>query len=222
VPYGILGDKSISLAMMDVFYSLLLCAAAFWLGACPFSVWLGKRFLGKDITRYGDGNPGAANVFRAGSSKLGLVAVLLDIAKGVPFVLMAHLLFELPTVVVMAVGLSAILGHAYSPILQMRGGKSVAITFGVLIALPQHDILVVYAIFTLLAFLFIEQHSWTAMSGPIGSFGYLVFIRGVSWELLFMLCVLGLFIIRQHQDLRAFPSFRMNIIHWLQSKKRET
>ena len=155
--------------MMDVFYSLLLCAAAFWLGACPFSVWLGKRFLGKDITRYGDGNPGSANVFRAGSIKLGLVAVLLDIAKGVPFVLMAHSLFGLPTVVVMAVGLSAILGHAYSPIIQMRGGKSVAITFGVIIAFPQSDILFVYTLFTVLGFLFIEQHSWTAMSGPIGS-----------------------------------------------------
>ena len=222
MPYGILGDKSGSLVMMDVFYSLLLCAAAFWLGACPFSVWLGKRFLGKDITRYGDGNPGAANVFRAGSIKLGLVAVLLDIAKGVPFVLMAHLLFGLPTVVVMAVGLSAILGHAYSPIIQMRGGKSVAITFGVIIAFPQSDILFVYTLFTVLGFLFIEQHSWTAMSGPIGSFGYLMFTRGVSWELLFMLCVLGLFIIKQQQDLRTFPSFRINILHWLQSRKRET
>jgi len=82
--------------MMEVFYSLLLSAAAFWLGACPFSVWLGRWRLGKDITRYGDGNPGSANVFRAGSIKLGLVAVFLDIAKGVPFVLMSHSLFGLP------------------------------------------------------------------------------------------------------------------------------
>jgi glycerol-3-phosphate acyltransferase PlsY len=207
---------------MEVFYSLLLSAAAFWLGACPFSVWLGKRFLGKDITRYGDGNPGSANVFRAGSIKLGLVAVFLDIAKGVPFVLMAHLLFELPIVVILAVGLSAILGHAYSPMLQMRGGKSVAITFGVLIALPQPDILFVYTTFTVLGFLFIVQHSWMVMPGPIGSFVYLMFTRGVSWEILFMLCVLVLFVIKQRQDLRTSPNFRINIINWLQSRKRET
>jgi len=207
---------------MEVFYSLLLSAAAFWLGACPFSVWLGRWRLGKDITRYGDGNPGSANVFRAGSIKLGLVAVFLDIAKGVPFVLMAHSLFGLPTVVVMAVGLSAILGHAFSPILQMRGGKSVAITFGVLIALPQPDILLVYTLFTVLGFLFIEQHVWMVMPGPIGSLAYLGITRGVSWESLLMLCLLVLFTIKQRQSLRTLPSFRMNIINWLQSRRRET
>ncbi len=207
---------------MEVLYSLLLSAAAFWLGACPFSVWLGRWRLGKDITRYGDGNPGSANVFRSGSIKLGLVAVFLDIAKGVPFVLMSHLLFGLPSVVVAAVGLSAILGHAYSPILHMRGGKSVAITFGVIMAFPQPDILFIYTLFTVLGFLFIEQHSWMVMPGPIGSLAYLVITRGVAWESLFMLCVLGLFIIKQHQNLRTFPSFRINIIHWLQSRRRET
>lgn len=208
--------------MMEVFYSLLLSAAAFWLGACPFSVWLGRWRLGKDITRYGDGNPGSANVFRAGSIKLGLAAVFLDIAKGVPFVLMSHLLFGLPTVVVIAVGLSAILGHAFSPILHMRGGKSVAITFGVLIALPQPDILFVYTLFTVLGFLFIEQHAWMVMPGPIGSLAYLGITRGVSWESLFMLCLLVLFTIKQSQSLRTLPSFRMNIINWLQSIRRET
>jgi glycerol-3-phosphate acyltransferase PlsY len=208
---------------MEVFYSILLATAAFWLGACPFSVWLGRWRLRKDITHYGDGNPGSANVFRAGGSvRLGLIAVLLDIAKGVPFVLISHLILELPTVVVIAIGLSAILGHAFSPILQFKGGKSVAVTFGVLIALPQPDILFVYVLFTVLGFLFIKQHSWVAISGPVGTFIYLLISRGISWELLFMLFVLTLFIIKQRQDLQALPVFKMNLINWLQSRRRET
>jgi len=208
---------------MEVFYSILLATAAFWLGACPFALWLGRWRLKKDITRYGDGNPGSANVFHAGGSvKLGLFAVLLDIAKGVPFVLISHLILGLPIVVVMAIGLSAILGHAFSPILQFKGGKSVAVTFGVLIALPQPDILFAYTILTVLGFLFIEQHSWTAISGPIGTFVYLLIGRGVSWELLFMLCVLTLFIIKQRQGLQSLPVFKMNLINWLQSRRRET
>lgn len=208
---------------MEVFYSILLAVAAFWLGACPFAVWLGRWRLRKNITRYGDGNPGSANVFRAGGSvRLGLIAVLLDIAKGVPFVLISHLILGLPTVVVMAVGLSAILGHAFSPILHFKGGKSVAVTFGVLIALPQPDILFAYVLFTVLGFLFIEQHSWVAISGPVGTFIYLLISRGVSWELLFMLFVLTLFIIKQRQDLQALPVFKMNLINWLQSRRRET
>ncbi len=207
---------------MEVLYSILLATAAFWLGACPFAVWLGRWRLKKDITRYGDGNPGSANVFLAGSIKLGLTAVLLDIAKGVPFVLISHLILGLPTVVVMAVGLSAILGHAFSPILQFKGGKSVAVTFGVLMALPQPDILFAYVLFTVLGFLFIEQHSWVAISGPVGTFVYLLISRGVSWEFLFMLCVLTLFIIKQRQGLQALPVFKMNLVNWLQSRRRET
>lgn len=208
---------------MEVFYSILLATAAFWLGACPFAVWLGRWRLRKDITQYGDGNPGSANVFRAGGSvKLGLTAVLLDIAKGVPFVLISYLILGLPIVVVMAVGLSAILGHAFSPILQFRGGKSVAVTFGVLIALPQPDILFAFVLFTVLGLLFIEQHSWVAISGPIGTFIYLLITIGVSWELLFMLCVFTLFIVKQRQDLRFLPVFKMNLINWLQSRRRET
>ena len=58
-----------------IYYSALLVVVAFWLGACPFSVWIGRWFLGKDIRNYGDGNPGAANVFRAGGRKTGLFAV---------------------------------------------------------------------------------------------------------------------------------------------------
>jgi glycerol-3-phosphate acyltransferase PlsY len=208
---------------MVVFYSILLATAAFWLGACPFAVWLGRWRLKKDITRYGDGNPGSANVFHAGGGvRLGLTAVLLDIAKGVPFVLISHLIFGLPIVVVLAIGLSAILGHAFSPILQFKGGKSVAVTFGVLIALPQPDILFAYTILTVLGFLFIEQHSWVALSGPIGTSIYLLISRGVFWELLFMLCVLTLFVIKQRRELQALPVFKINLINWLQSRRRET
>ncbi len=130
--------------------------SAFWLGACPFSVWIGRWFFGKDIREYGDGNPGAANVFRAGGHKSGYLAVILDIAKGVPFVVLAHSLFGLPEVTVMGVALIAILGSALSPLLRFRGGKSLAITFGVLLALPQHEILVTFAVFMGLGFLFME------------------------------------------------------------------
>ena len=207
---------------MEAFYPALLAVCAFWLGACPFSVWIGRWLLGKDVREYGDGNPGAANVFRAGGLKSGFLAVVLDIAKGVPFVLLAHSFFGLPEAAVMAVAVSPLLGHAFSPILRLKGGKAVAVTFGVLMALPQPDILFTYTILTVLGFLFIMQHSWVALSGPIGTFIYLLISRGVSWELLFMLCVLTLFIIKQRQGLQSLPVFKMNLINWLQSRRRET
>ena len=207
---------------MEIFYSVFLIIAAFLLGACPFSVWIGRWFLKKDIIKYGDGNPGAANVFRAGSVKLGLFAVLLDILKGIPFVYIAYAIFDLSMGVVVAVGLGAILGHSFSPLLGFRGGKSVAVTFGVIIAMPQLDILVVFTLLTVFGFLFIEQHSWTVIPGPIGTFIYLLMTRGGSWEPLFMMCILVLFVVKQYDGLRTFPRFKPRIVNWLQSRSRET
>jgi len=79
-----LGLATSNTTMMEAFYAVLLVIGAFWLGACPFSVWVGRWLLKKDILEYGDGNPGAANVFRAGDVKTGLFALFLDMAKGAP------------------------------------------------------------------------------------------------------------------------------------------
>jgi glycerol-3-phosphate acyltransferase PlsY len=207
---------------MDVLYAALLILAAFLLGACPFSVWVGRWFLKKDITKYGDGNPGSANVFRAGKNiNIGLLAVLLDIVKGIPFVYISYAVFDLSAGVIAATGLAAILGHAFSPFLRFRGGKSVAVTFGVIIALPQVDILVVFTLLTVLGFLFIEQHSWVVIPGPAGTLVYLLMTRGVTPESLLMGCILALFIVRQYEGLRTLPRFRVKLLNWLQSRSRQ-
>jgi glycerol-3-phosphate acyltransferase PlsY len=210
------------IGVMEVVYSALLVVSAFWLGACPFSVWIGRWLLGKDIRDYGDGNPGAANVFRAGGRKSGSLALILDVAKGVPFVVLAHLLFGFPDLTVMAIGLSAILGHAFSPLLRLRGGKSIAVTFGVLIALPQSYILITFVVLMLLGFLFIENDAWIVMFGATGTSAYLAIIRGGSWELLFMLGVLAILAVKHFDDLRTMPRVGGRLINWLQSRRRET
>lgn len=209
-----------SVVIAEVFYAALLAVCAFCLGACPFSLWVGQWFLGKDIRDYGDGNPGAVNVFRAGGRKSGFLAVILDMAKGVPFVILADLYFGLPGVIVMAIGLSAILGHVFSPLLRLRGGKAIAVTFGVLIVLPQHDIPIVFTIFMILGFLFIETDAWRAILGPGGTLAYLLITRGNSWESLFMLSVLVIFAVRQFGDLQTVPRPNERVINWLPLRRR--
>ena len=206
---------------MEVFYSTLLAVSAFWLGACPFSVWVGRWLLGKDIRDYGDGNPGAANVFRAGGRKSGCLAAFSDTAKGVPFVALAHSFFGFPIVVVMVVALSAILGHAFSPLLRFKGGKSIAVTFGVLLALPQHETLIIFAAFMFLGFLFIENDAWIVMLGPAGSLAYLLATSGTSWESLFMLSVFILLIVKHFAELKTTPRLKVRLIDWFQSRRRE-
>ena len=99
-------------------------------GALPFSVWLGRLAAGRDIRRYGDGNPGAANAFRAGGWKIGLPAVILDGLKGAIPVGVACNAFGVTGWGLVPVVLAPIFGHAFSPFLGFRGGKAIATTFG--------------------------------------------------------------------------------------------
>ena len=207
---------------VEILYSILLAIFAFWLGACPFSVWVGRWLLGKEIRDYGDGNPGAINVFRAGGRKSGSLALVLDVAKGVPFVALAHSVFGFSDVAVMAVALSAILGSAFSPLLRLRGGKSIAITFGVLLALPQHEMLIIFVAFMFFGFLFIDTDAWIVMFGAAGSLGYLAITTGSSWGSLFMLGVLVILAVKHFHDLRTIPRPKEKFIHWLRSIRRTT
>jgi len=202
---------------MDTIYTVLLAIAAFILGAVPFSVIIGHWLLGEDITTYGDGNPGAVNVFRAGGHKAGYLAVVLDVAKGVPFVLLTHTALQLSGLSIIVVAVSAVLGHAFSPFLRWHGGKAIAVTFGVLLALPQHDVLVAFIACMLLGFLLIEVDAWTIIFGATGTLAYLAVARGSSWELLLMLFVLAILVIKHFDALHTLPHFRGRLFRWVQS-----
>ena len=205
---------------MEMFYSVLLAVAAFGLGACPFSLWVGKWLLGKDIRNYGDGNPGAFNVLRAGGRWSFALALILDIGKGVPFVALALHYIGLPEVTVFVIGLCAILGHAFTPILRFNGGKALAVTGGVLAALlPQYDIFFAVIVFIFLGFLLIEVDAWRAIFGTAATLVYLVVDKGVSIESLFMLCVIAILVIKHFDDLKTMPRFRGKLINWLRERK---
>ena len=204
---------------MEIFYFVLLVVLAFWFGACPFSLWVGKWLLKKDIRDYGDGNPGATNVLRAGGRKAFVLALFLDIGKGVPFVALAHYYFELPMAMVMAVGLSAILGHAFTPILRFNGGKALAVMGGVLLGLPQLDIFFSLVVFMLLGFLLIDVDAWRVMFGTTATLIYLVVTKGVSLEPLFMLCVIAILVVKHFDDLKTKPRFKGKLITWLRGRR---
>ena len=206
---------------MEILYAALLAISAFWLGACPFSLWTGRWFLGRDIRDYGDGNPGAANVFRAGGRKSGVLATILEVAKGVPFVVLAHSFFDFSNGVIMAVALCAILGHAFSPFLRLRGGKAIAVTFGVLLAMPQHEMVIALAVSMCLFALLLENSSWTVMLSTAGSLTYLALTKGNSWEPLLMLCVLTILVAKHFKDLQTIPRFKVRLITWLRTRKRQ-
>lgn len=109
---------------------LALFALEFFLGSLMFSYWLGRR-QGRDLRKVRDGNPGAANLWRALGWRVGLAGLLLDYLKGfVPLVFIARSgLFPGAELALLAA--APVLGHAFSPFLKFSGGKSIAVTFGV-------------------------------------------------------------------------------------------
>ncbi len=114
--------------------ALLLLAASYLLGAVPFGLLVVRALSGRDITREGSGNIGASNVFRVAGPVPGVLALLLDLAKGVLPVVVAQCLGLAPAWQITA-GIAAIAGHNWSIFLRGRGGRGVASSFGVLLAL---------------------------------------------------------------------------------------
>ena len=113
----------------------LFILVSFLCGSLPFSVWLGKIFLRLDVRHLGDGNPGAANVFRTGNRVAGFFALLLDISKAAAPVGLAYFNFGIRGVPMFLIAIAPMLGHVFSPFLGFRGGKAISTALGVWIGL---------------------------------------------------------------------------------------
>ncbi len=107
------------------FEILLWTALGFLSGSLPFSVWLGKLLTRSDIRRYGDGNPGATNAWRAGGWQIGVPALLLDFLKRALPVGLARFWAGVDGWGLIPIALAPVLGHAFSPFLRFRGGKAI-------------------------------------------------------------------------------------------------
>ena len=108
---------------------ILFVAAAYCLGAAPFSVWISRAFGAGDPREFGSGNPGATNVARR-SKPAAILALLADGGKG-----FLPAFFAADAVVAAAAAAAAIVGHVFSIFLRFRGGKGVATALGAFLAL---------------------------------------------------------------------------------------
>src|SRR5678815_4291178 len=105
---------------------------SYLLGSIPFGLLLTRAAGGPDIRNVGSGNIGATNVLRTGRKGLAAATLLLDALKGVVAVLIADQVGQLAAVGAAA---GAVLGHMFPVWLGFKGGKGVATTLGILLAL---------------------------------------------------------------------------------------
>jgi acyl phosphate:glycerol-3-phosphate acyltransferase len=136
---------------------LLILVLSYLIGSIPSSVWLGKLVHGVDVRDHGSNNAGATNAFRVLGWQVGASALAFDMGKGAFAASVLALIrvdtlpalgaWELDTVVALLAGLAAILGHMFPLYLGFDGGKGVATTAGVLLAITPITMLIVMAIF---------------------------------------------------------------------------
>jgi glycerol-3-phosphate acyltransferase PlsY len=118
---------------------------AFVSGALMFSYWLG-RLARKNLKNVGDGNPGALNLWKAAGYRLGVAGVLLDFIKGYLIILLAVEVGGMSGYGLIPIALAPIFGHAFSPFLRGKGGKAIAVTFGVWSGLTQFEVSLALAV----------------------------------------------------------------------------
>ncbi len=119
---------------MNFFYQPLAVIISYLIGSTPFGVIFTRFFSDIDVRTVGSGNIGATNVLRAAGKKAAILTLLSDCLKGVIPVLVVKTLLQDDWTTV-ASGAAAVLGHNFPIYLKFKGGKGVATSYGVVLAI---------------------------------------------------------------------------------------
>jgi acyl phosphate:glycerol-3-phosphate acyltransferase len=108
----------------------------FFLGSFPTAFVAAKMLKNIDIRQHGSGNVGATNVLRVLGTGPGVTVFAIDFLKGALPAWLLGVFFPEQAVPLLglAAGLSAVLGHMFTPFLNFKGGKGVATASGALCA----------------------------------------------------------------------------------------
>lgn len=124
---------------MSILSYIAVSLAAYLLGSIPTGFLVAKA-RGIDIRAVGSGNIGAANTFRAVGRNAGILVLIIDALKGAAAVWVCAPILKFFGIAdnihydVLA-GVFAVLGHNYTCWLYFKGGKGIATTAGVYLAL---------------------------------------------------------------------------------------
>ncbi len=194
---------------------LAVIIIGYLLGSIPSGLLVGQR-AGVDVRRIGSGKTGATNVLRSVGLGAALLVAVLDVAKGAIPVLIARLILATPSSfgayanlapwAAALAGLAAIAGHNYPIYVNFKGGRGVATTGGVALALAFPAALVAI-VFFVVPIAITRYVSLGSMIGAIAvAFAELVFIKlGVvsgsdGWPTFFALLIAAIVIVVSHRD----------------------
>ncbi len=150
-------------------------------GSLPWSVWLSKRFSGRDPRAFADGNPGAANAFRAAGKRLGILVLILDFLKAFLPVFIARWILNLPAEALFWIALAPMFGHAFSVFLRFRGGRGLTSLFAVWTGLTLYQVPIIMGITAIVSTRFIKNDELKTLLIPIVACIYFLFSGKPTW-----------------------------------------
>lgn len=111
---------------------LFMCVVAYLVGSLPTGKLISK-LKGVDIQKVGTQNIGASNTYLVLGKKAGLLVLFGDLGKA--FLMMWVALYILPTHQAAIASLLLLLGNVFSVFLKFTGGKGVATSLGIFLAI---------------------------------------------------------------------------------------
>ncbi len=163
---------------------ILLLFFSYLVGSIPTAFLIGKWVKQIDIREHGSGNVGASNVFRVIGKQWGAVVLFVDLLKGfIPALLFWHLIsieklnsvfpFTFSSITLSLVfGIAAIFGHNWPVWLRFKGGKGVATSLGVFLAILPLAALSAFVVFVFCVFVF----NYIALGSIVASIAFVGFI----------------------------------------------
>ena len=160
--------------------AILFAILAYLIGSINTSVLLSKHFYGEDVRDSGSGNAGATNMLRNYGVGIAVLTLVCDVLKGVLPVLLAAWLdplianhFSATDSVLLGnlryiVGLCIVLGHVFPIWFGFRGGKGVATSLGIILALNWQIGLIILVI----ALLIMAFSRYVSLGSVIAAFVY--------------------------------------------------
>jgi glycerol-3-phosphate acyltransferase PlsY len=179
----------------------LVAIIAYLLGNLSFAFILGKIIMKKDVRNYGSGNSGATNAIRAFGAKIGVLAFIGDVLKGIIAVIIGRALGG--EIGAYLAGAFVIIGHNWPILLHFKGGKGVAATVGAVLVISPMIALICFIIGLAIAF-FTRMVSLGSIIGmALAPLAALIFIRPFNFKLLlFCIFVASMSIYRHRENIK--------------------